>query len=339
MSADPRSAGQGAPSPHVPAPSTPPSEQPAASGVTTTRTRDRAAIEVRDLRKQYGDLVAVDGVSFDVAPGEFFGILGPNGAGKTTTLEMVEGLREADAGTVSLLGQNPWPRNQDLLPRMGVQLQASAFFEKLSAREQLETFGALYGVEGARIDEMLQLVGLADKAATREDKLSGGQRQRLSIACALVHDPELVFFDEPTAALDPQARRNLWDVLREIQSRGTTVVYTTHYLDEAEVLCDRVAIMDAGRILAMDTPAALVRGLHADTRVALPHGVLTEQEARELPGADRVQATDTDLVLTTRSPSVLVQALAERDRLDGVSVRTATLEDVFLHLTGREYRA
>jgi ABC-2 type transport system ATP-binding protein len=333
MSAEPRSAGQGAPSPRVPVASTPTSTS------RSTATAERPAIEVRDLRKRYGDLVAVDGVAFDVAPGEFFGILGPNGAGKTTTLEMVEGLREPDSGTVSLLGESPWPRNQRLLPRMGVQLQASAFFEKLSAREQLETFGALYGVEGSRIDEMLDLVGLADKAGTREDKLSGGQRQRLSIACALVHDPELVFFDEPTAALDPQARRNLWDVLREIQSRGTTVVYTTHYLDEAEILCDRVAIMDAGRILAMDTPAALVRGLHADTRVALPLGVLTEQDAAAMPGADRVQLTETDLVMTTRTPSVLVQALAERDRLDGVSVRTATLEDVFLHLTGREYRA
>ncbi|HET8616498.1 MAG TPA: ABC transporter ATP-binding protein [Actinomycetales bacterium] len=340
MSAEPHGrAGQGASPPRVPAPSSPPSASTAVSPAAVATAGTPPVIEVRDLVKRYDDLVAVDGVSFDVAPGEFFGILGPNGAGKTTTLEMVEGLREPDSGTVSVLGQSPWPRNAALLPRMGVQLQASAFFEKLSAREQLETFGALYGVEGARIDEMLELVGLADKASTREDKLSGGQRQRLSIACALVHDPELVFFDEPTAALDPQARRNLWDVLREIQSRGTTVVYTTHYLDEAEVLCDRVAIMDAGRILAMDTPAALVRGLHADTRVALPHGVLTEQEARDLPGADGVQVTDTDLVLTTRSPSVLVQALAERDRLDGVSVRTATLEDVFLQLTGREYRA
>jgi len=297
------------------------------------------AIEVVKLVKRYGELRAVDGVSFTVRQGEFFGILGPNGAGKTTTLEMVEGLRRPDAGTVRLFGQSPWPRNPRLLPRMGVQLQASAFFEKLTAREQLATFGALYGVSGRRIDEMLELVGLSDRAATREDRLSGGQRQRLSIACALVHDPELVFFDEPTAALDPQARRNLWDVLREIRSRGTTIVYTTHYLDEAEALCDRVAILDAGRILALDTPAALVRGLHADTRVALPAGAIAEAEAGALPGVDRVQASDAELVMTTRSPAVLVQALAERDRLDGVSVRTATLEDVFLDLTGREYRA
>ncbi|MGN6301039.1 MAG: ABC transporter ATP-binding protein [Angustibacter sp.] len=272
-------------------------------------------IQVEGLVKRYGDLVAVDGVSFEVRRGEFFGILGPNGAGKTTTLEMVEGLREPDAGSVRLLGESPWPRNARLLPRMGVQLQASAFFEKLTAREQLETFGSLYGVDRQRIDEMLDLVGLADKANTREDKLSGGQRQRLSIACALVHDPELVFFDEPTAALDPQARRNLWDVLREIQSRGTTVVYTTHYLDEDEILCDRVAIMDAGRILAMDTPAALVRGLHADTRVALPVGVLSESEARSVPGADVVQVGEAELVMSTKRPAVLLQALAERDRL------------------------
>src|SRR3954454_13742103 len=261
----------------------------AGGAATAIQDAGGTAIQVEGLVKRYGDLTAVDGVSFEVRRGEFFGILGPNGAGKTTTLEMVEGLREPDAGTIRLLGEPPWPRNPKLLPRMGVQLQATAFFEKLSAREQLETFGSLYGIGGKRIDEMLELVGLRDKASTREDKLSGGQRQRLSIACALVHDPELVFFDEPTAALDPQARRNLWDVLREIQSRGTTVVYTTHYLDEAEVLCDRVAIMDDGRLLAMDTPAALVRGLEADTRVALPNGVLTEAEATGLPGADRVQ--------------------------------------------------
>lgn len=305
----------------------------------TRGSDDRPAIEVDDLRKTYGELRAVDGVSFTVAQGEFFGILGPNGAGKTTLLEMIEGLRQPDSGTVRLLGREPWPRNAELLPLMGVQLQATAFFDKLTAREQLQTFGALYGVSASRADQMLELVGLTDKAATREDRLSGGQRQRLSIACALVHDPQLVFFDEPTAALDPQARRNLWDVLREVRSRGATIVYTTHYLDEAEILCDRVAIMDAGQVHALDTPAALVRELRADTRVALPAGSLSESEARDLPGADRVQLGQGEIVLTTHQPAVLVTALAERNRLDGVSVRTASLEDVFLQLTGREYRA
>ncbi|EHR52119.1 ABC-type multidrug transport system, ATPase component [Saccharomonospora marina XMU15] len=298
-----------------------------------------AALAVSDLRMCYGDLVAVDGVSFEVDEGEFFGILGPNGAGKTTTLEMAEGLREPDSGTVRLLGRSPWPRDLTLLPRIGVQLQASAFFEKLTAREQLETFGALYGVGPGRVQEMLDLVGLADKAGTPEAKLSGGQRQRLSIACALVHDPDIVFLDEPTAALDPQARRNLWDVLREIRARGKTIIYTTHYLDEAEVLCDRVAIMDHGRILAMDAPARLVRDLDAATHVILELGALPASEAGSLPGADHVTVDELSLTISTRDPAPLLSALAERGTLGGLQVRTATLEDVFLELTGREYRA
>jgi ABC-2 type transport system ATP-binding protein len=298
-----------------------------------------ATVVVEGLRKRYGDLHAVDGVSFTVAEGEFFGILGPNGAGKTTTLELIEGLREPDDGSVRLLGENPWPRNPKLLPRIGVQLQASSFFEKLSAREQLETFASLYGVSRGTAADMLELVGLADKADTRENKLSGGQRQRLSIACALVHEPDVVFLDEPTAALDPQARRNLWDVLRAIRERGRTIVYTTHYLDEAEALCDRVAIMDHGRILAMDTPATLVRGLDAPTRVMLDHGALTAAEAGSVPGVDEVSDDGVSLTLSTRKPGPVLTALAERSALDGLQVRTATLEDVFLHLTGREYRA
>jgi ABC-2 type transport system ATP-binding protein len=310
-------------------------EQDAGVGVPAAA----AAVEVRGLVKTYGTLRAVGGVSFTVAPGEFFGILGPNGAGKTTTLEIVEGVREADEGTVRLLGVPPWPRDPVLLGRIGVQLQASAFFDKLTAAEQLDTFGALYGVPKRRTAELLELVGLTDKASTPEKKLSGGQRQRLSIACALMHDPEIVFLDEPTAALDPQARRNLWEVLRTIQQRGATVVYTTHYLDEAEALCDRVAIMDGGRILALDTPAALVRGLNAPTRVALPARVLDLATARALPGAETVAEDDDEVVVTTREPARLLTALAEADRLDGVSVRTATLEDVVLDLTGREYRA
>jgi ABC-2 type transport system ATP-binding protein len=311
--------------------------QHAAPGQTSAPSGN--AIEVVDLVKSYGTLRAVDGVSFTVAPGEFFGILGPNGAGKTTTLEIVEGIREADSGAVRVLGKTPWPRNPSLLPRIGVQLQASSFFDKLTAREQIEAFGSLYGVPARKAVEWLDVVGLADKGGTLENKLSGGQRQRLSIACALVHDPEIVFLDEPTAALDPQARRNLWDVLRDIQSRGATVVYTTHYLDEAEELCDRVAIMDGGRIHALDSPAALVRGLDAPTRVALHERVLDAVTAARMPGADSVETHDGEVVMTTRSPAVLLTALAEANRLDGVSVRTATLEDVFLELTGREFRA
>ncbi|GAA3461625.1 ABC transporter ATP-binding protein [Saccharothrix longispora] len=294
---------------------------------------------VADIRKSYGGLKAVDGVSFTVAEGEFFGILGPNGAGKTTTLEIVEGLRKPDSGRVTLLGVEPWPRNPELLPRIGVQLQASSFFERLTAREQLQTFGSLYGVTARRADEMLELVGLGDKADVQENKLSGGQRQRLSIACALVHDPDVVFLDEPTAALDPQARRNLWDVLRAIQARGKTIVYTTHYLDEAEILCDRVAIMDRGRVLAMDAPATLVRGLDAPTHVVLRKGALTTEAARAISGVEDAHEDEVSLTISTRRPAPVLSALAERGTLDGLQVRTATLEDVFLDLTGREYRA
>ena len=291
------------------------------------------------LRKRYGDLWAVDGVSFTVGEGEFFGILGPNGAGKTTTLEIIEGLRKPDEGSVRLFGENPWPRNTKLLPRIGVQLQASSFFEKLTAREQLETFASLYGVSSAKALDMLELVGLTDKTDTRENKLSGGQRQRLSIACALAHDPDIVFLDEPTAALDPQARRNLWDVLRAIRERGKTIVYTTHYLDEAEILCDRTAIMDKGRILAMDAPATLVRGLDAPTHVMIERGVIPLEEAKTLAGVEEASDDEVSLRLSTRNPAKLLSTLAERGALEGLQVRGATLEDVFLELTGREYRA
>ncbi|SDG38761.1 ABC-2 type transport system ATP-binding protein [Lentzea fradiae] len=300
---------------------------------------EEPAVLVRDVRKSYGELKAVDGVSFTVARGEFFGILGPNGAGKTTTLEIVEGLREPDSGEVRLLGESPWPRNVKLLPRIGVQLQASSFFERLTAKEQLRAFGSLYGVSHGTAEEMLELVGLADKADVQENKLSGGQRQRLSIACALVHDPDIVFLDEPTAALDPQARRNLWDVLRAIQERGKTIVYTTHYLDEAEILCDRVAIMDRGRVLALDPPAVLVRGLDAPTHVTLQKGLLSAVEAEAIDGVDEAREDEVSLTMSTRRPAPVLSALAERGALDGLQVRTATLEDVFLGLTGREYRA
>jgi len=298
-----------------------------------------STIVAEGLRKRYGDLWAVDGVSFTVGEGEFFGILGPNGAGKTTTLEIIEGLREPDEGSVRLFGENPWPRNTKLLPRIGVQLQASSFFEKLTAREQLETFASLYGVSSAKALDMLELVGLTDKADTRENKLSGGQRQRLSIACALAHDPDIVFLDEPTAALDPQARRNLWDVLRAIKDRGKTIVYTTHYLDEAEILCDRTAIMDKGRILAMDAPATLVRGLDAPTHVMIERGVIPLEEAKTLAGVEEASDDEVSLRLSTRNPAKLLSTLAERGALEGLQVRGATLEDVFLELTGREYRA
>jgi ABC-2 type transport system ATP-binding protein len=304
------------------------------SGVPTT-------ISVRDLRKSYGDMRAVDGVTFEVDRGEFFGILGPNGAGKTTTLEIIEGLRRPDGGEVSVLGLTPWPRNPALLPRMGVQLQASSFFEHLTAREQLRTFAALYRIPAERADAMLEVVGLTDMAATRTEKLSGGQAQRLSIACALVHGPDVLFLDEPTGALDPQARRNLWDLLRAISAEGHTVVLTTHHMDEAETLCERVAIMDHGKILKIGSPAALVRELDQPVRISIEAGQLSLDEARALvPDAGAMVVDDgVSLTIVTSEPATILAALADRRALAGLQVRGGTLEDVFLHLTGREYRA
>jgi ABC-2 type transport system ATP-binding protein len=298
-----------------------------------------STIVVTGIRKTYGDTRAVDGVSFEVDEGEFLGILGPNGAGKTTTLEIVEGLRQADAGEVKVLGESPWPRNPRLLPRIGVQLQASSFFERLTAREQIRTFASLYGVAAKEADAMLESVGLTEKANTRTESLSGGQAQRLSIACALVHGPDIVFLDEPTSGLDPQARRNLWDLLRDINQQGRTVVLTTHYMDEAEILCDRVAVMDFGQILKIGAPAALVRGLDAATRISVESGAIAQDDARNLfPEAD-VSEDGVSLTVATRAPAVVLSTLAERNALRGLAVKGATLEDVFLNLTGREYRA
>jgi ABC-2 type transport system ATP-binding protein len=296
-------------------------------------------IVAEELRKSYGSVRAVDGVNLEVRAGEFFGILGPNGADKTTTLEIIEGLRKPDSGRVSVLGQSPFPRNESLLSRIGVQLQASSFFDRLTAREQIQVFASLYAASASRADDMLETMGLGEKVNTRTDRLSGGQRQRLSLACALVHDPEIVFLDEPTAALDPQARRNLWDVLSGISESGRTVILTTHYLDEAEALCDRVAIMDSGQILEMDAPVALVRALDAPVRVSIEPTALTDEQARRLPGVDEILRDLESLTLSTREPALVLSALAERDALNGLQVRGATLEDVFLNLTGREFRA
>ena len=298
-----------------------------------------ARIEVAGLTKSYGDLTAVDDLSFTIEPGEFFGLLGPNGAGKTTALEMIEGLRRPDAGTVTIDGLDPWKRDPALQRRIGVQLQSSAFFERLTAREQLVTFAALYGAAPERVDQLLDEVGLADKADSPVEKLSGGQAQRLSIACALVHDPEIVFLDEPTAALDPQARRNLWDFLQGLNDSGRTVVLTTHYMEEAEVLCDRVAIIDHGRLLQLDSPAALIRGLDAPTRISLAPDAISEADARAIDAVETVEVGPDSTVLSTRRPAEVLTALARLDALNGLAASGASLEDVFLDLTGRRYRS
>jgi len=219
-----------------------------------------AILTVTDLKKVYGDEVAVDGISFKVKKGEIFGILGPNGAGKTTTLEMIETLRSIDGGTIIIDGLDVASQPAAVKRIIGVQPQTPAFQDKQKLSEIIEMFAAAYG-EKVDVKEFLDDVDLGEKADSFAEQLSGGQRQRLSIAAALVHSPKVFFLDEPTTGLDPQARRNLWDLIRQVRDRGVTVIMTTHYLDEAELLCDRVAIMDRGKIIALDTPRNLVRQL------------------------------------------------------------------------------
>jgi len=296
-------------------------------------------VVAQGLRKRYGETIAVDGVSLDVGAGEFFGLLGPNGAGKTTTLEIIEGLRRPDSGTASVLGLPSWPRNPALAGRIGVQLQTSAFFERLTAAEQLRAFAKLYRVPVARGDELLELFGLTSRAGTLVERLSGGEAQRLSIACALVHDPEVVFLDEPTAGLDPQARRNLWDLLRGINAAGRTVVLTTHYIEEAEILCDRVAIIDHGRIVECDSPEKLIRKVEAVARITVGAGQLDPELLRKRFPDAVVTEDDTELVIASSDPGPVLAELADHHALRDLTMRGATLEDAFLALTGREYRS
>jgi ABC-2 type transport system ATP-binding protein len=219
-----------------------------------------AIVTVKNLSKTYGENRAVDGISFEVEKGEIFGILGPNGAGKTTTLEMIEALRPIDGGNITVAGLDVAKQPQAVKKIIGVQPQSPAFQDKQKLFEIIELFAAAYG-ERIKPMEFLKDVGLEEKANEYTESLSGGQKQRLSIAAALVHNPKVFFLDEPTTGLDPQARRNLWDLIREVRDRGVTVIMTTHYMDEAELLCDRVAVMDNGKIVAIDSPHALVKQL------------------------------------------------------------------------------
>lgn len=300
-------------------------------------------IEVRDLQKAYGDLQAVAGVSFDVAEGEVFGMLGPNGAGKTTTVEILEGLRIRDAGQVSVLGLDPASSGSDFKRLVGVQLQQVALYPRLRVHEVISLFGSFYE-RRASTDELVALMGLEDRRNARIAELSGGQAQRLSVALAVVNKPRLVFLDEPSTGMDPQARRNLWEIIEGFKADGMTVVLTTHYMEEAERLCDRVAVMDHGRIIALDSPGALVRASF-------------EQDAIEFVSNDGLTANDlSGLAAVTsatsqgsahsifssdipRTMGSLLDLAAERGApLEGMRVRHATLEDVFLKLTGRTLR-
>ncbi|WP_405820474.1 ABC transporter ATP-binding protein [Streptomyces sp. NBC_00838] len=307
---------------------------PSPTGDSAGGSTEGPAVVLDTIHKRYGEKRAVDGISLTVPRGEFFGLLGPNGAGKTTLVEIMEGLRRPDSGSVTVLGRHPWPRDPELLPRLGVQTQASAFFVRLTAREHLETVAALYKADREAAARGLAAVDLTEQGDVRVDDLSGGQRQRLAIASALVHDPELIFLDEPTAALDPQARRALWQVLRALKVAGRTIVYTTHHLDEAEALCDRVAIVIDGRIVALDTPGKLVAASSAVTRLVVPADRLSLTDARAIPGVLRATEDGDSIVLETEDSGPVLSAVDALAGLHGVQTRTASLEDVYLELTG-----
>jgi ABC-2 type transport system ATP-binding protein len=298
---------------------------------------------VRELFKSYGDVRAVDGVSFEVARGEVFGLLGPNGAGKTTTVEIIEGLRQADGGQVVVGGYDPVKQADQVKAIIGVCLQATALPDKIKVREALALFASFYP-RRAELDELLRVVALGEKATSTFDSLSGGQQQRLAVALALVNDPEVIILDEPTSGLDPQARRELHNVIDALRQQGKTVILTTHYIEEAEKLCDRVAVIDHGRIIALDTPRQLVArsGGHSriEFRTATP---LEMSELRQIPFTESLTESHDAYVLRvvdgSRALIELVKWLdVEGYELIDLHVTRPTLEDVFIELTGRRIR-
>ena len=312
-----------------------------------------SALLVRGLRKRYGDVVAVDGLDLDVRAGECFGLLGPNGAGKTTTIEVCEGVTEPDAGEVEVLGMR-WASDADRLrARLGISLQETQLSEKLTVEETLRLFRSFYGRRGVTVEEVIAMVQLEEKRGTRVGTLSGGQKQRLAVACALVGDPELLFLDEPTTGLDPQSRRQLWDLIERFKASGRTVLLTTHYMDEAERLCDRVAIVDHGRVIALDTPRALIASLGAEHVVrfalagdtafdpaTLPAALPGVRSARAVGGGPgegggyELQAEAVHLAV----PALLAEVARRGASLTELRTHSPTLEDVFVSLTGRGLR-
>lgn len=303
---------------------------------------DKTVIQVEHLRKTYGSVVAVDDISFEVYEGEIFGIVGPNGAGKTTTIECVEGLRQPESGRISVLGLDPERDGSALWPRIGVQLQQSVLQERMKVREALDLFASLYPRSVDR-KALMEHLGLAEKRDSLFGQLSGGQKQRLFVALALINDPEIVFPDEITTGLDPQARHAMWDLIRGIRDRGKTVVLTTHFMEEAERLCDRVAIVDHGRIVALDTPSNLIRGLGVGTRV-----VFTLEEPLDTDALGRsgdygaIERDGERIAVNCKSNQQLAQLIntlvSDGLRFRDLRTEQPTLEDVFLATTGRAMR-
>ena len=301
------------------------------------------ALFCKGLVKRYGDVVAVDGLDLTIHAGECFGLLGPNGAGKTTTVEILEGLNEPDAGTVSVLGSS-WSRDaRALRERIGIQLQETQLSEKLTVLETITLFRSFYS-KGLAPEEVMRIVRLEEKEKSWVRKLSGGQKQRLSLAVALVGDPEILFLDEPTTGLDPQARRQVWDVITDVKARGGTVLLTTHYMEEAERLCDRIAIVDRGKVIALDTPAGLIARLGAEHVLEIETESLPDLERlRNLVDVRDLRIDGTVVSLTVREvhravPALLEELAAQSVTLTRLTTHHATLEDVFVAMTGRHLR-
>lgn len=301
------------------------------------------AIQCRALVKHYGQLRAVDGLDLQVRSGECFGLLGPNGAGKTTTVEILEGLLSATGGTVEVLGRT-WHHHGHLLrQRIGISLQETNLSDKLTVEETLRLFRSFYH-SGPNVEELLDLVSLTDKRQSWYSKLSGGQKQRLAVACALVGDPEILFLDEPTSGLDPQSRRQLWGLIETFKSQGRTVLLTTHYMDEAQRLCDRVAIIDRGKVIALGTPRELIQSLGGTEVVEFTcEGPIDESRVKALPGVHAVKARPDGVSLTVEQlhktlPMLLAYLQQAGQTLTSLSTHHATLEDVFVNLTGRQLR-
>jgi ABC-2 type transport system ATP-binding protein len=303
------------------------------------------AVVCRGLRKRYGSVVAVDGLDLEVRAGECFGLLGPNGAGKTTTVEILEGLLRPDQGEVEVLGLRWGADDAALRQRLGIQLQETQLNEKLAVEEIIRLFRSFYR-KGPPVSRVLEMVELESKRRSWVGKLSGGQKQRLAVACALVNDPDLLFLDEPTTGLDPQSRRQLWSLLDRFRGRGGTILLTTHYMDEAQALCDRVAIVDHGRIIALGTPRELIASLGAEHVVefGVDGGTTVDVAAFcRLPGVTAARADGGSVRLRVTEPHVVVPALLAELAREGLkpaslAVHQATLEDVFMAHTGRHLR-
>jgi ABC-2 type transport system ATP-binding protein len=315
----------------------------------TATSADALAVRCRALTKHYqsktGPILAVNGLDLEIRRGECFGLLGPNGAGKTTTIEILEGLLEATSGDVEVLGSTWGHRDDDLRQRLGISLQETRFPEKLSVLEVLSLFRSFYR-RGQPPSRVMASVGLAEKSSAWVGKLSGGQRQRLAVACALVGDPELLFLDEPTTGLDPQSRHQLWEIIRELGRQRRTVVLTTHYMDEAERLCDRVAVVDLGKVIALGSPAGLIASMgsgHVVEFACTPGARLEPADLAALPAVREVLADADGIALTVSEPHVVIPALldllqARHLDLLRLTTRQVSLEDVFMHLTGRHLR-